>query len=108
ANLWPSVALARVLDQLPGHQAAISSALVRALGCHPPGQMVELDDGWTARVVLPGAADPERPWVQLVADRRGRLLPGFPEVATLKPERSVARALRREEWPIDDPPRFAA
>jgi len=109
ADLWPSVALARVLARLQaGHEAALAAALVRALGCHPPGQVVELDDGHLAFAVLPGAEDPRRPWVQLVADRRGRLLPGTQKIATLAPERRIVRALPRHDWPIDDPPRFAA
>ncbi len=106
----PTSALARVLELLrPTGPAALGAALVRALGCYPPGQLVELDDGAIARTIVPIADDPERPWVQLVADQRGILVPGpRREAAPLADVRRITRALPRDQWPVDDAARPAA
>lgn len=106
----PSGALARVLElaRVAG-PPALGAALVRALGCYPPGQLVELDDGAIARAILPVADEPERPWVQLVTDERGVLLPGGRgEPAPLPEHRRITRALPRDQWPVDDATRPAA
>src|SRR5262249_13245842 len=101
--LSPNSALVRVIGPLRGHwHPALPVALVRALGVHPPGQYVELDDGSLARAVAPDPADPERPWVEPVADRRGlRVAPAHPRAPPLAADRYVARALARAEWPHD-------
>ena len=99
----PSSALARVLEQLhAGGEPALGVALVRALGFYPPGQLVELDDGAIARALVPVADDPERPWVQPVTDERGKLISAKRVEAIPLPDgRRIARALPREEWPVD-------
>ncbi len=106
----PSSVLARVLELLRTNgQPALGVALVRALGFYPPGQLVELDDGAIARALVPVADHPERPWVQLVVDERGALIPGSRHEAMPLPEgRRIARALPRDAWPVDDAARPAA
>lgn len=106
----PSSALARVLELVrAGGQPALGVALVRALGFYPPGQLVELDDGSIARTLVAADDDPERPWVQLVVDARGtRISSGHHEAMPLPAERHVARALPRDQWPVDDATRPAA
>jgi HD-GYP domain-containing protein (c-di-GMP phosphodiesterase class II) len=79
-------------------------ALVQTVGFHPPGQLVELDDGTIAVVLAPNAKDLARPHVRpLIAPGGRRLAEG--EAQDLKPipaERSVLRALRGAEYPGDD------
>jgi hypothetical protein len=106
----PSGALARVLEQTRDQgQSALGLSLVRALGLYPPGQMVELDDGVIARALVPVADDPERPWVQLIADARGELIPPDRRVVMPLPEgRRIARALPRDQWPVDPAAQSAA
>jgi hypothetical protein len=106
----PSSALARVLALLrPDGPPALGLALVRALGCYPPGQLVELDDGAIARALVPVPEDPERPWVELVADERGVLIPGARRAAMPLPHaRRITRALPRDQWPVDETARPAA
>ena len=106
----PSSALARVLDLLrTNRQPALAVAMVRALGFYPPGQLVELDDGAIARALVPVVDDPERPWVTLVADERGALIPsGGSEAVPLWEGRRIALALPRDLWPVDDAERPAA
>jgi len=101
AWLSPNSALARVIGPMRGlWHPALTAALVRALGVHPPGQYIELDDGSLARAMGPDADDPERPWIEAVADARGMTVPPADRRALpLPPGRSVARALTRAEWP---------
>ena len=110
AWLSPNSALVRVLGPLRGRwHPALPVALVRALGVHPPGQYVELDDGSLARAVAPDPQDPERPWVEPVADVRGvGIAPAHRRPMPLPAERYVARALPRAEWPHDPAERPAA
>jgi len=103
ARLSPTGALVRVVGPLRGHwHPALPAALVRALGVHPPGQVVELDDGSLARAVAPDAQEPERPWVALLSDARQGFVPA-PErrAMPLPAERYVVRALPRADWPRD-------
>lgn len=97
----PSSALARVLEAARAQgQSALGLALVRVLGFHPPGQLVELDDGVIARTLGPVADDPERPWVQLVAGERGAWIPSHGHlVLPLPVERVITRAIPRDQWP---------
>jgi hypothetical protein len=106
----PSSALARVLELLrPDGPPALGVALLRALGCYPPGQLVELDDGAIARALVPVAEEPERPWVELVADERGMLIPGARREGMPLPHgRRITRALSRDQWPVDEAVRPAA
>jgi len=101
AWLSPNSALARVIGPLRDRwHPALPPALVRALGVHPPGQYVELDDGSVARAMGPDANDPERPWVERVADARGvPILPGQRRATPLPTQHFVTRALPRSEWP---------
>jgi hypothetical protein len=101
AWLSPNSALARVIGPMRGlWHPALPAALVRALGVHPPGQYVELDDGSLARAMGPDANDPERPWIEPVADSRGMTVPPADRRAMPLPAGlSVARALPRAEWP---------
>ena len=106
----PSGAIARVLELLRVNgPPALAAALVRALGCYPPGQLVELDDGAIARAVVPVADAPERPWVQPVTDVRGMLIADARREAMPLPDaRWITRALPRDQWPVDDATRTAA
>lgn len=91
----PGEALGLVLGPLGARfHPALRGALVRVLGVHPPGQLVELDDGTIARSLGGSPEDPERPVVEPLADAAGARAAG-----PLPPERSVRRALPRAEWP---------
>ncbi len=99
----PSGALARVVGPLRSQwHPALSNALVRALGVYPPGQFVELDDGSLAQAIAADANDPERPWIELVADPSGaRLSSAHRETIALPEGRRITRALPRDQWPED-------
>jgi hypothetical protein len=101
AWLSPNSALVRVIGPLRDRwHPALPVALVRALGVHPPGQYVELDDGSIARAMGPDANDPERPWIETVADPRGiTIAPPQRRQMPLPPKNYVMRALPRSEWP---------
>jgi hypothetical protein len=94
----PGEALGLVLGPLGANfHPGLRAALVRALGVHPPGQLVELDDGSIARSLGASPDDPERPFVEWLADAADA--PGSRTAGPLPPERSVRRALPRAEWP---------
>lgn len=94
----PGEALGLVLGPLGARfHPGLRAALVRALGVHPPGQLVELDDGSIARSLGGSPDDPERPVVEWLADAAGA--PASRTAGPLSPERSVRRALPRAEWP---------
>ena len=99
-RLSPAGALARVVGPLrPLWHPALPVALLRALGVHPPGQVVELDDGSVACTVMPASEDPERPWIQVTIDERGRPLPpAARETVPLPDGRRIARALPLGDW----------
>ena len=101
AWLSPNSALVRVIGPLRDRwHPALPLALVRALGVHPPGQYVELDDGSIARAMGPHGDDPERPWIEPVADARGvMILPAQRRAAPIPAQLYVSRALPRAEWP---------
>jgi HD domain-containing protein len=101
AWLSPNSALVRVIGPLRDRwHPALPVALVRALGVHPPGQYVELDDGSIARAMGPDAGDPERPWIETVADPRGMTIPQAQRrLIPLPAQNYVTRALPRSEWP---------
>ncbi len=103
-RLSPGGALARIVGPMRSHwHPALSIALVRALGIHPPGQVVELDDGSVARTVVPSPDDLERPWIELLVDERGRAVPrAARQVTTIPDGRRIAHALPRDQWPTDD------
>jgi hypothetical protein len=97
----PSAVLASVLASgCAGTMPALAAALVRAVGVHPPGQVVRLDDGRLARVVAAGP-EPERPWVRVPCGESGAVTP-------LASGRVIAAALPRAEWPLDDHGTLAA
>ena len=99
--LSPAGALARVLgaDRERWHPA-IPAALVRALGLHPPGQVVKLDDGSIVRAFAPAVNDPARPHISRLVDARGLPVPAWASAPTPMPaRRHVVRALPRHEWP---------
>ena len=108
-RLSPASALARVIGPLRSHwHPALVVALVQALGLHPPGQVVELDDGSVARTLAPMPDNAERSWIQILVDDRGRTLPRAARAAGPLPEgRRITRALPLEEWPAE-PGRSAA
>ena len=101
AKLSPSSALVRLIGPFSERwHPALPAALVRALGVHPPGQVVELDDGSIARAMGPDPDDPERPWVEPVVDARGVTVPpGTRAAVPLPPQHYITRALPRTEWP---------
>jgi hypothetical protein len=92
----PHDALGMVLGPLGGRfHPALRAALVRAVGIHPPGQIVELDDGTVARVCAADPRDPHRPLLERMtgpaAERLERAARG--QVAPLPDERRIARAM---------------
>lgn len=95
---WPTPgeALGRVLGPLgEGFPAGLRAALVRALGVHPPGEIVRLDDGSLARSLGACGDDPERPllqWLEPDGTATGR-------VEVLPADRRVEHALPFAEWP---------
>jgi hypothetical protein len=92
----PSEALGMVLGPLaPEFHPALLAALVRALGLHPPGQLVELDDGSVARVAAADPRDPARPLVEpLTGPGASRLAPEARGAVVALPEgRRVERAV---------------
>jgi hypothetical protein len=101
AWLSPNSALVRVIGPLRDRwHPALPVALVRALGVHPPGQYVEIDDGSIARAMGPDTNDPERPWIETVADPRGMTIPRAQRrTMPLPTQHFVARPLPRAEWP---------
>jgi len=107
-RMSPNSALVRVIG--PWHDRwhpALPVALVRALGVHPPGQHVELDDHSIARALGPDADDPERPWIEPVADARGLTIPiASRRTIPLPAQHYVTRSLPRADWPHDvaEPP----
>jgi HD-GYP domain-containing protein (c-di-GMP phosphodiesterase class II) len=92
----PHDALGMVLGPLAGHfHPALRAALVRAIGVHPPGQIVELDDGTVARVCAADPRDPRRSLLERMtgpgAERLESTARG--QVAPLAEGRRVARAV---------------
>ena len=100
-RMSPAGALTRVIGPLRSYwHPALSIALVQALGLHPPGQVVELDDGSIARIVVPVPGDPERPWIQVVVDDQGRGLPKAARQLVLLPDdRHITRDVPILDWP---------
>jgi len=101
-TLTPAQALGAVLGPLATcFDPALRAALVEALGIHPPGQHVELDNGEIALVIAPQAETPARPIVQVVAQPGGDPLPpaGRPAAGPLPEERSIVRDLPANETP---------
>jgi response regulator RpfG family c-di-GMP phosphodiesterase len=99
----PSEALAAVLGPLAGaFDPALRAALVRAVGLHPPGQIVELDDGSLAIVLATPPTTPERPQVEWLTGPNREALPETEArpAGPLPEDRRVARALPRTEWPF--------
>lgn len=99
----PSEALATVLGPLAhAFDPALRAALVRAVGLHPPGQIVELDDGALAIVLATPPATPERPQIEWLTGPNREALPETEArpAGALPEDRRVARALPRDEWPF--------
>ncbi len=102
-TLTPYETLGRVLGPLSGRfSAPLRAALVEAVGVHPPGQMVRLDDGSVARVLANTPGLPTDPYVELLTEPSGRVRDDAGQGAiTLLPEgRAIARALPLNEWPV--------
>jgi len=100
--LTPVQALGAVLGPLATcFDPALRVALVEALGIHPPGQFVELDNGEIALVVAPQAETPARPIVQIMAKPGAPALreDERPAAAPLPEERSIVRDLAADETP---------
>jgi len=100
--LTPVQALGAVLGPLATcFDPALRAALVEALGIHPPGQFVELDNGDIALVVAPQVETPARPIVQIMAKPGAPALreDERPAAAPLPEERSIVRDLAADETP---------
>lgn len=92
----PHEALGLVLGPLGSRfHPALRAALVRSLGLHPPGQIVELDDGAVARVSAADPRDPERPLIERITGPSAeRLAPEARGAVVPLPEgRHIARAV---------------
>ncbi len=104
-TVTPAQALGMVLGPY-GHafSPALRAGLVQSLGFHPPGQCVELDDGYIAVVVAPRLEDLDRPIVKVVFAPGARpFLPGEGwEGGPLPEDRSIVRDLAAEEVPEFD------
>jgi len=100
-SVTPYAALGSVLGTMGADlEPALGSALVRAVGVYPPGQVVELDDRSLARALAPSQADPERPIVEMLTTPEGTLLSSSERVVMpLAEGRVVTRALPTHEWP---------
>jgi hypothetical protein len=102
APLTPAQALGAVLGPLATRfDPSLRAALIEALGVHPPGQFVALDNGELALVVAPLRDDPARPFVQVVTTPAGRPLSAAERRAPVPlPEgRSIVRDLAASETP---------
>ena len=92
----PHHALGVVLGPLAGRfHPALRAALVQAIGVHPPGQIVELDDGSVARVCAADPRDPRRPLLERLTgpDAKGLEPAARGKVAPLPEERRIVRAV---------------
>jgi hypothetical protein len=92
----PHDALGMVLGPLARHfHPALRAALVRATGIHPPGQIVELDDGTVARVCAADPRDPRRPLLERMTGPAAERLESSArgQVTPLPAERRIARAV---------------
>ncbi len=74
---------------------ALRAALVRAVGVHPPGQIVELDDGTVARVRAANPCDPRRPLLERMTGPAAERLESAArgKVAPLADDRRIERAV---------------
>jgi hypothetical protein len=92
----PHDALGLVLGPLAGRfHPALRAALVRSVGVHPPGQIVELDDGTVARVCAADPRDPRRPLLEPMTGPTAERLepPARGKVVPLPDDRRIARAV---------------
>jgi HD-GYP domain-containing protein (c-di-GMP phosphodiesterase class II) len=69
APLTPGVAVRQLFQQQPGDPLAM--ALIKALGVHPPGALVQLQSGEAAVVIRRASAGPH-PFVATLSDTKGR------------------------------------
>jgi HD-GYP domain-containing protein (c-di-GMP phosphodiesterase class II) len=98
----PAQALGMIVGPLTGgFDPALKAALVETVGLHPPGQMVELDDGTIALVIAPSRTDLDRPIVQPCSGPWGQPLDPNRDWSggALPPERSIIRDLTASEMP---------
>jgi len=56
------------------HAPSALRALIGALGCFPPGTLVRLNSGDTARVISVNRRHPLRPGLEVVRDMQGQRL----------------------------------
>jgi hypothetical protein len=76
--------------------------LVQSLGLHPPGQLVEMDDGSIAVVLSPNLDDLSRPHVRLLTGPHGtRAADPAEELRPIPGSRSIRRALPPGEYPSE-------
>jgi hypothetical protein len=100
----PAQALGMIIGPLTGGiDPALKVALVDAIGYHPPGQLVSLDDGMLGLVVACNRDELARPVVQPFRGPKGRpLQPGVDwEGGILPAERSISRDLLPTDLPED-------
>jgi HD-GYP domain-containing protein (c-di-GMP phosphodiesterase class II) len=105
-NVTPYEALGLMLGPLNRKfYPALLWALVKAVGYFPPGQLVELDNGFIALVLAPNADDFFRPHVRIVVRSDGSYASGETpvEYRPLPQERRVVRALKASEYPSFEP-----
>ncbi len=99
--LAPSAALGCVLGPLADRfHPALRAALVRVLGVHPRGQVLELDDGSLVRSLGGRPEDPSQSLIEWLAGADGEpARTALPAGEPLPAGRSVRRALPLSEWP---------
>jgi HD-GYP domain-containing protein (c-di-GMP phosphodiesterase class II) len=113
ADVTPSEALGMMLGPMRSRfDAAMLWALVQTVGLHPPGQVVELNDGTLGVVLAPNSEDLERPRIRVLTDADKKLLDPKKvfDWQPLPADMSVVRALKASEYPEEfrTPPAKAA
>jgi HD-GYP domain-containing protein (c-di-GMP phosphodiesterase class II) len=82
APLTPVMAMRQLFQQQPGDPLAM--ALIKALGIHPPGALVQLQSG-EAAVVIRRPSSGTHPFVATLSDTQGRPVPGTQRRDTAAP-----------------------
>ncbi len=88
--LLPQVASRQLFQQEPG--STVTMALIKAIGVHPPGSLVQLRSGEVAVVKRRGAAGPA-PTVCTLSDTHGKPSVNSHTLDTVQPEHAITGPL---------------